>query len=85
MFSYIDTDGLRTLKQLISDMDSLDVRVLLAGCPSHVGRLIEPTTTTIDAANRTHQLLYISVPDAIEHALLQQLARFLSPSSTPFC
>lgn len=68
MFSYIDTDGLKMLRRLVKDFVFLDVKVFLGGCPSHVGRLLEQSQLD----NNSGQVIYISVPDAIEHARQEQ-------------
>src|SRR5699024_8773150 len=51
------------------------VKVFLGGCPSHVGRLL--ARSELEQSHESGQVIYISVPDAIEHARqeLQDIAR----------
>lgn len=63
MVSYVDSDAIKMLRRLVANFDQLGVRVLLAGCPPHVGRLLERVGTLANG-----QTIYISVPDAVEQA-----------------
>lgn len=58
------------LQRVINDLEFLGVKVLLGGCASHVGRLLQ--NLQIQAGQEEKQLIYITVADAIEQARLEQ-------------
>ena len=66
MFSYIDTDGIKTLKRCIADYGTVGIKTLLGGCPSHVTKQLE--RDHFYAAVPAHHI-YISVYDALQHAI----------------
>ena len=66
MFSYIDTDGIKTLKRCIADYGTIGIKTLLGGCPSHVTKQLE--RDHFYAAVPAHHI-YISVYDALQHAI----------------
>lgn len=66
MFSYIDSDGIKTLKRCIADYGSIGIKTLLGGCPSHVTKQLE--RDHFYAAVPAHHI-YISIYDALQHAI----------------
>ncbi|CAG2164978.1 unnamed protein product [Oppiella nova] len=69
MFSYIDTNGIKTLKRMIADYGAVGLKTLLGGCPSHVTKQLE--RDHFYAAVPAHHI-YISIYDAIQCAIQQQ-------------
>jgi hypothetical protein len=69
MFSYIDTNGIKTLKRTIADYGGVGLKILLGGCPSHVTKQLE--RDHFYAAVPAHHI-YISIYDALQHALQQR-------------
>ncbi|XP_054156022.1 solute carrier family 26 member 6-like [Oppia nitens] len=69
MFSYIDTDGIKTLKRTIADFGYIGLKTLLGGCPSHVTKQLE--RDHFYAAVPAHHI-YISIYDALQYALQQR-------------
>jgi len=69
MFSYIDTDGIKTIKRTVIEYESVGIKTFLGGCPSHVTKLLE--RDHFYAAVPAHHI-YISICDAIQHAIQQR-------------
>lgn len=77
MFSYIDTAGVRVLKQTIAEYESIGIKTFLAGCPTHVTKILEKDH--FYAAVPDHHV-FLSIHDAVEHALENHRERSKSVS-----
>ncbi len=69
MFSYIDTDGIKTIKRTVIEYESVGIKTFLGSCPSHVTKLLE--RDHFYAAVPAHQI-FISIYDAIQHAIQER-------------
>jgi hypothetical protein len=69
MFSYIDTDGIKTIKRTVIEYESVGIKTFLGGCPSHVTKLLE--RDHFYAAVPAHHI-FISIYDAIQHAIQER-------------
>jgi hypothetical protein len=69
MFSYIDTDGIKTIKRTVIEYESVGIKTFLGGCPSHVTKLLE--RDHFYAAVPAHHI-FISIYDAMQHAIQER-------------
>jgi hypothetical protein len=73
MFSYIDTTGVSTLKTTVQKYESIGVKTFLASCATHVVKMLEKDGFYTEVPS---EHVYITVHDAIHHALEEQKAPF---------
>ena len=69
MFSYIDTSGVKALKSTVQEYESIGIKTLIAGCASHVNKILEKEVFYA-AVPENH--VYISIYDAVQHVIEEQ-------------